>query len=72
MKPYIDFNTHKRKEATNDADKNLFKFLNNAVYGKKMGTLRKIKIRILKNEKDLVKHISTYICRIYSIRNKVN
>ena len=25
MKPYIDFNTQKRKEATNDADKNLFK-----------------------------------------------
>ena len=27
MKPYIDFNTEKRKEATNDADKNLFKLL---------------------------------------------
>ena len=24
MKPYIDFNTQKRKEATNEADKNLF------------------------------------------------
>ena len=43
MKPYIDFNNHKRKEATNDADKNLFKFLNNAVYGTKMGNLRKKK-----------------------------
>ena len=41
MKPYIDFNTHKRKEATNDVDKNLFKFLNNAVYGKRMENLRK-------------------------------
>ena len=30
MKPYIDFNTQKRKEATNEADKNLFKLLNNA------------------------------------------
>ena len=28
MKPYIDFNTQKRKEATNEADKNLFKLLN--------------------------------------------
>ena len=36
MKPYIDFNTQKRKEATNDADKNLFKLLNNAVYSKTM------------------------------------
>ena len=34
MKPHIDFNTQKRKEATNDADKNYCKLLNNAVYGK--------------------------------------
>ena len=32
MKPYIDFNTQKRKETTNEADKNLFKLLNNVVY----------------------------------------
>ena len=31
MKPYIDFNTQKRKETTNEADKNLFKLLSNAV-----------------------------------------
>ena len=36
MKPDIDFNTQKIKEATNDPDKNLFKLLNNAVYGKTM------------------------------------
>ena len=59
MKPYIDFNTQKRKEATNDADKNLFMLLNYAVYGKTMEDLRKrIKIRIVKNEKDILKHIS--------------
>ena len=34
MKPYIGFNTQKRKEATNEADKNHFKLLNNIVYGK--------------------------------------
>ena len=34
MKTYIDLNTTKRKEATNDADRNLFKFLNYAVMAK--------------------------------------
>ena len=54
MKPYIDFNTQKREEATNEADENLFKLLNNAVYGKTMENMRKrIKITIIKNEKDL-------------------
>ena len=53
MKPYIDFNTQKRKEATNEADKNLFKLLDNAVYGKTMENMReRIKIRITTNEKD--------------------
>ena len=59
MKPYIHFNTQKRKETTNDADKYLLKLLNNAVYGKTMENLRKrMKIRIAKNEKDIVKNIS--------------
>ena len=41
MKSYIDFNTERRKEATNAADKNLFKLLNNSVYGKTMEILEK-------------------------------
>ena len=64
MKPCIDFNIPKIEEATNKADKTLFKLLNNAVYGKTMENMRKgIKIRIIENEKDFVKHASrpTYI-----------
>ena len=34
MKSYIDFNTERRKEATNEAYKNHFKLLNNGVYSK--------------------------------------
>ena len=64
MKPYIDFNTQKRKKATNEADKNLFELLNNTVYGKTMDNMRKrFKIRITKNEKIFLKYDSrpTYI-----------
>ena len=62
MKPYIYFNTQKRKEATNAADKTLFKLQNNAVYGKTMENMRKrIKIRMTTNEKDFLNYAKTYI-----------
>ena len=49
MKSYIDFNAQKRKEATNEADKNHLKLLNNVVYGKTMENMREKKIRVVKN-----------------------
>ena len=34
MRPYIDLNTDKRKESTNESAKNFFTLMTNSVYGK--------------------------------------
>ena len=59
MKPYIDFNTEKRMQATNESDKNFFKLMINSVYGKTIENMRKrMKTRIVTNEKDCIKYSS--------------
>ena len=56
--------TQKRKNATNDFEKDFFKLMINSVYGKTMENLRKrINVRLVSNKKDFLKYASkpTYV-----------
>ena len=59
MKKYIDFNDEKRKYAANSFEKDVFKLMNNCVYGKTMENLTKrINVKLVYNERDYLKHVS--------------
>ena len=41
IRAYIDFDAKKREKSNNESNKNFFKLMNNAVYGKIMENMRK-------------------------------
>ena len=59
LKPYIEWNKHKKIEADKNGDKDtkvLYKLMNNAVYSKTMENLRNlIDVKLVNNQKDYLK-----------------
>ena len=60
LKRYIDYNTEMRRNATSDAEKDFYKLMNNAVFGRSMMNLRKRKnITIITDADKLRKNIAS-------------
>ena len=71
LKQYIDFNTGKRKNATNSFEKDFFKLTNINVFGKTMENLRKrVNVRLINNAKDCIRYISKPIFVSQKLFNK--
>ena len=68
LKPYIDMNTELRKAAKNDFEKDLFKLMNNSVFGKMMENIRKHRdIKSVTTDKKRSKLVSEPNCHTINL-----
>ena len=59
LEPYIEFNTEKRKNARNDFEKDVYKLMNNAVFGKtREGKLKHLDFEVVSDETRYMKCVS--------------
>jgi len=71
LAPYILFNTEKRQHAWSDFEKDLYKLLSNAVYGKTIEQLRKrTHMRLISNPIEAKRYIRKPTCHSFHIINE--
>ena len=59
FKKYVDFNTEKRKESTDEFNQNLYKLLNNCIYGKSIENIRKrINVKLINDKRKYQKIVN--------------